>query len=134
MAGSSHGPWHSVKTCRAPGRHWAPFPAAREDGSRHVRRGETWPAREARAAVAMYRSLHAEAPAKTWPARLLRFRGDQWLRQQRILQGSQSSHAGRVAARRPTGHVAPRWESEVFPRIATAAPVNACAASDDEGM
>lgn len=75
-----------------------------------AKKAGTWSSRAAALVLNFRDRVVAEAPAKSWPARLLPWRGSAWVRERRILLGSDRVFAGRLGTRLPGGRPAPRWD------------------------
>lgn len=76
-----------------------------------------WSTRAADLVLRFRGQLRTESPAASWPARLLRWRGSDWVRERRIQCGSESVFP--CGARLPGGRTAPRWDEacEMWQRI-----------------
>ena len=69
---------------------------------RHAARVQTWAAH-----------LRRPANAASWPAMLIDWRGQAWLRERRLAEGSASALGGRTATRSGPGQPATRWHDGV---------------------
>lgn len=78
-----------------------------------ARRMGMWSDRDIVLVCRFHDQILAEAPPVSWPAHLLGWLGNEWVRERRVVCGSDSVFAGRIGSRLPGGHVAPRWGESV---------------------